>query len=91
MGRTERKLFLIGDELAALDEERRQVEAELEFHRHLQDDAERDAIVSGSEFERHAVGAGAMMIRRFVRRLDEIDRRRAKLNGMRTRLLERLD
>ncbi|MDH4306684.1 MAG: hypothetical protein OEX04_04325 [Acidimicrobiia bacterium] len=91
MGRVERRLFAIGDELATLAEEERLVSAELEYHRHIADDDERDAAVSASDFDRLEAGLSRADVARFEKRLDAIDRRRAKLESTRLRLLERLE
>jgi hypothetical protein len=91
MKRVERKLLAIGDELKRLNLEGDQVSAELEFHRHIADDAVRDAAVSGGDFDRMDADQTLADVRRFERRLDEIARRRAKLEATRSRLLGKLD
>jgi hypothetical protein len=91
MKRVERKLLAIADELSRLATEQEQVDAELEFHRHIADDAVRDAAVSGGDFDRMDADQTVADVRRFERRLDEIARRRAKLDETRIRLLEKLD
>nr|NIR40111.1 hypothetical protein [Actinomycetota bacterium]NIT97825.1 hypothetical protein [Actinomycetota bacterium]NIX52804.1 hypothetical protein [Actinomycetota bacterium] len=72
-------------------EEQRLVEAELEYHRHIADDAERDAVVSEHPVDKREAGATAADVRRFERRLEEISRRRSKLVDKRAKLLEKLD
>jgi hypothetical protein len=91
MGRAENRLFAIGDQLVALDNEEASVLAELEFHRHIADDAERDAIVGGGEFDRLDAGLTRADVTRFEKRLAEINRQRAKLQATRTKLLSRLE
>jgi hypothetical protein len=91
MGRIENKLFAINDALAELDEEERSVAAELEYHRHIADDTERDAIVRGGEFDRLDAGLSVADVARFERRLAEIGRRRAKLAATQSRLLAKLE
>lgn len=88
--RVERKLFAIADEMEELAEEFRRVDEELELHRHLADDAARDATVGGGEFDRLDAGLAAADVRRFERRLQEILRRRSKLDRRREKLLARL-
>lgn len=90
MGRVERKLFAIADEMQELDAESRRVEDELGLHRHIADDTVRDAAVSGGEFDRLDAGLAGADVRRFERRLADIERRRAKLEKTRARLLTRL-
>jgi hypothetical protein len=57
----------------------------------MADDIERDAVVSEGEFDRLEAGLARADVGRFERRLDEIGRRRAKLEASRTRLLSKLD
>jgi hypothetical protein len=90
MSRLTRKLFDINDELLALAEEERLVGEELVHHRHLHDDAVRDAAVSGLRVDREEAGLVAADVRRFERRLAEIAARRARLESDRAALLERL-
>lgn len=90
MGRIENKLFRIADELLALNEEDAQVAAELEYHRSINDDAQRDAVVSGANVDRLEASATAKDVVRFRRRLAQIDVRRRKLEAKRTALLAKL-
>ena len=86
-----RKVFRINDQIQALVAEREQVTEELEFHRHINDDAQRDAAVSGSREDRLEAGSTAADVRRFERRLRDIDRDVEKLERKRDALLARLD
>ncbi len=88
--RLERKLFQLGDELARLAEEERLVAEELTYHRHLADDAARDAAVSGAPLDRREAGLVAADVARFERRLAELQRRRRSLEERRRELLRRL-
>ena len=90
MGRIENKLFRIADELLALNEEDARVAAELEYHRSLNDDAQRDAVVSGANVDRLEASATAKDVVRFRRRLAQIDVRRRKLEARRAALLDKL-
>lgn len=90
MGRIENKLFRIADELLALNEEDAQVAAELEYHRLIDDDAQRDAVVSGANVDRLEASATAKDVVRFRRRLAQIDARRRKLEAKRAALLAKL-
>ncbi len=90
MGRIENKLFRIADELLALNEEDALVAAELEYHRSLNDDAQRDAVVSGANVDRLEASATAKDVVRFRRRLAQIDLRRRKLEAKRAVLLDKL-
>jgi transposase len=85
--RIERKLLKLLDELAALDQQRLLVEAELEAHRHIDFDAQRDAVLGIEPLEATATRDD---VARFHRLLTDIDRRRAHLEAERTRLGDRL-
>jgi len=91
MGRTEKKLFAITDQLQSLTVEEEQLRAELDHHRDMADDIERDAVLSEGEFDRLEAGLARADVGRFEKRLDEIRRRRAKLEATRSRLLSKLD
>ena len=90
MGRLETRLFAINDALAALSEEERLVEAELVHHRHIDDDAQRDAAVSGWQSDRMEAASTAADVARFERRMREISDKREKLERRRRRLIDRL-
>ena len=88
--RVERRLFAIADELNELAAEEHAVEEELEMHRHIAEDAVRDSVVSGGDFDRLEAGLAEADVRRFERRLADIERRRVKLERDRARLLTKL-
>ncbi len=85
--RVERKLLKILDELGSLDNQRLLVEAELEAHRHIDSDAQRDA---GLGIERLEATSTRDDVSRFERVLANIDLRRNHLESERKRLVERL-
>lgn len=91
MGRIENRLFKVADEVAALVAERNSVTEELEYHRHIADDAQRDAVVSGASLDEREAGAAAKDVERFERRLREIEGRLGKLDERRRALLAKLD
>ena len=91
MAGVERKLLTIADRQAALRAERAQVEAELEYLRHIDDDAQRDAVISESEFTRMEAGSTAADVKRFERRLRTIGRELERLEARRRTLLPKLD
>lgn len=91
MGRAERRLLALNDQLASLLEEERQVADELSYHRSLADDAARDAAVFADPIERENAAVTAADVRRFERRLAKIVDQRQKLEARRTRLLEKLE
>ncbi len=91
MGRLERRLFTITDQIQSLDEEQRLLAEELAYHRSLADDAARDAAVFGDPIERENAAITASDVRRFERRLQQLNDRRDKLKTNRARLLEKLN
>jgi hypothetical protein len=85
-----RRLFRLNERLARLAEEERRAAAELEVHRHLDDDARRDAAVSGSPIDREDARDTAADVARFERLVANLQRRRRRLEAKRDRLLARL-
>ena len=90
MRRIEGRLFRINDEISALYRDERLVEEELGFHRHIDDDTKRDAVVSGSPVDRADARKTAGDVRRFERHLAHLRTRRAQLEVKRDRLMQRL-
>jgi hypothetical protein len=91
LGRTERKLLAIGDRLAAVDRSLHQARDELAFHRHLDDDARRDALVSGHPIDRADAAQTASDVARFERIIAKLEAERNRLEQRRRRLLAKLD
>ncbi|MBT8201948.1 MAG: hypothetical protein HKN74_04600 [Acidimicrobiia bacterium] len=91
MGRLERRLLAIGDELERIHEEERLISDELSYHRSLADDAARDAAVFGDPIERENASVTASDVRRFERQLAKVVDRRQKLEARRARLLDKLE
>ncbi len=90
MGRLEKRIFRLNDEIAALAAEEHQVAEELAFHRHLHDDAYRDAVVSDHPLDRADARETGGDVARFESVLENLRRRREKLVEKRDRLIERL-
>lgn len=88
--RLSKRIFAVNDRLKHLDQEEARVSAELDYHRHLADDAVRDAVVIGSSLHRDEADRAMADVERFERALDEIDHRRAVLFYKRDRLLGRM-
>lgn len=88
--RASRQVFAINDRLKHLEQEEARVSAELDYHRHLADDAVRDAAVIGSSMHEGEAERALADVERFERALDEIDHRRAVLLHKRNRLLDRM-
>jgi hypothetical protein len=90
MKRSERKLFQIGDEIKALQEAERLAHEELIYHQHLNDDAQRDAAVSGNPLDRADARETAGDVDRFERHLSNLRSQRERLEAKRQRLLAKL-
>ena len=90
MRRIERRLFAINDEIAALQRDERLAEEELNFHRHLNDDTQRDAAVSGNPMDRADARETAGDVKRFEIHLAQLRRKRAILEAKRDRLVRKL-
>jgi len=89
MARREERLFRINDEIARLREEVRLTAEELRIHRHLDDDARRDAAVGGP-IEQEDARDTAADVARFQRLVDDMEGKVTALEAKRVRLLERL-
>ncbi|RZV41336.1 MAG: hypothetical protein EX267_11335 [Acidimicrobiia bacterium] len=90
MGRLERRLLSITDQLEDLQEEERLLIEELAYHRSLADDAARDAAVFDDPIERENAALTSGDVKRSERRLQQLSDRRQKLETRRARLLEKL-
>ncbi len=90
MGRLEQRLFRINDEIAALRRDEERVAEELIVHRHLNDDAQRDAAVSESPIDRADARDTAADVARFESSLASLQKQRAKLEAKRDKLLSKL-
>jgi hypothetical protein len=87
--RLHRRVFRLNDKIDAIDREANQVAAELEYHRHINDDAQRDAAV-GNYIDREEAGLTAGDVRRFEKTLQDLAARRDKLARKRDMLMMRL-
>ncbi len=87
--RIHRRLFRLNEKIANLQEEAGQVAAELEYHRSINDDAQRDAAV-GNYIDREEAGLTAADVRRFEKTLAHLGEETAKLEVKRDRLLSKL-
>jgi hypothetical protein len=90
MGLQENRLFRLSERLERLAEEERLAAAELEVHRHLDDDARRDAAVSGNPIDREDARDTAGDVARFERLVAGAQEKRRRLEAKRDRLLARL-
>ena len=87
--RVHRRIFRINEQIARIEEEATQVRAELEMHRSIDDDAQRDAAI-GNYIDREEAGLTSADVRRFERTLDLIEAQRERLVRKRDVLLARL-
>ena len=91
MGRREQRIFRLNDEIERLRAELHQARAELDVHRHLSDDAQRDAAVSESPIDREAARETTADVARFERLVGVLETGIAKVSTKRDRLLEELN
>jgi predicted RNase H-like nuclease (RuvC/YqgF family) len=87
--RIHRRIFRLNDKIAALEKETNQVSAELEYHRSINEDAQRDAAV-GNYIDREEAGLTSADVRRFEKTLAELISKREKLESKRDYLLATL-
>ena len=87
--RVHRRIFRLNEKIAKLEKEAAQVEAELEYHRSINEDAQRDAAV-GNYIDREEAGLTSADVRRFEKALAELDAKREKLSSKRDYLLATL-
>ena len=87
--RVHRRIFRLNEKIAKLEKEAAQVEAELEYHRSINEDAQRDAAV-GNYIDREEAGLTAADVRRFESTLADLDSKRETLVTKRDRLLASL-
>lgn len=90
VGRIEERIFRLNDEIEDLRREEALIIEELQFHRHIDDDAQRDAAVTGLPADRSFAQSSAADVARFERALEDLRRRRAVLEQKRDRLVRRL-
>lgn len=84
--RVHRRLFRLNDKIAKLESEIAAASAELEYHRSINDDAQRDAAV-GNYIDREEAGATAADVRRFEDTIAKLDTKRLRLIEKRDHLL----
>jgi hypothetical protein len=87
--RVTKKIFIINDRIKDIDRELALTRAELEFHRSINEDAQRDAAV-GNYIDREEAGLTRGDVRRFERTIDRLETRKAKLKDKRASMLDQL-
>lgn len=90
MRRAEKRLFTIADRLAAIEREVHLAREELIYHQHLDDDARRDAAVSGNPIDRADARETSSDVARFERLIARLESEKQRLLERRSRLLEKL-
>ena len=86
----EAKLFKINDAIEALQSEEALVTEELRFHRHIDDDAQRDAAGSEDWQDRSFARDTTADVARFEKAVADVRSRRERLERKRDKLLSRL-
>jgi HEPN domain-containing protein len=86
----ERRLMRLTGEIERVRRELELVEGELRMHRHLADDATRDAMVTGEPVERAEAREAAKDVARMESVLEAARRQLGRLERKRDGLLERL-
>jgi hypothetical protein len=87
--RVTKKIFIINDRIKDIDRELALTRAELEFHRSINEDAQRDAAV-GNYIDREEAGLTRGDVRRFERTIDKLEARKMKLKERRASMLDQL-
>ena len=87
--RVHRRIFRLNDKIDALEKEVLQTSAELEYHRSINEDAQRDAAV-GNYIDREEAGLTSADVRRFEKTIADLDAKREKLETKRDNLLATL-
>jgi hypothetical protein len=89
MKRIHRKLFAVNDKIADIDRELRLTRSELEYHRSIDEDAQRDAAY-GNYIDREEAGLTRGDVRRFEKTIDKLVARREGLAVKQAKLLDQL-
>jgi hypothetical protein len=87
--RVHRRLFRLNERIAALESDLAQTKSELEYHRSIDDDAQRDAAF-GNYIDREEAGLTAADVRRFEATISAMETKLAKLGRKRDLLFSRL-
>lgn len=88
--RIHRRLFRLNEQIANIERELASTEAELEYHRAIDEDAQRDAAV-GNYIDREEAGLTSADVKRFEKAIERLRRRRAGLIEKRDALLTQLE
>jgi hypothetical protein len=86
----ERRILKVNDEILRLRREEELAEGELGFHRHLSDDATRDAAVTDLPVDRADARDAAKDVARLQAALEDVRGKIRRLEAKRDRLLDQL-
>jgi hypothetical protein len=87
--RIHRRIFRLNDKISKLEAEIANAEAELEFHRSIDDDAQRDAVI-GNYIDREEAKSTSADVRRFEKTIDQLRSKHADLVTKRDHLIATL-
>jgi multidrug resistance efflux pump len=87
--RIHRRIFRLNDKISKLEAEIANAEAELEFHRSIDDDAQRDAAI-GNYIDREEAKSTSADVRRFEKTIDQLRSKHADLVTKRDHLIATL-
>ena len=87
--RIHRRIFRLNDQISKLEAEIANAEAELEFHRSIDDDAQRDAAI-GNYIDREEAKSTSADVRRFEKTIDQLRSKHADLVTKRDHLIATL-
>lgn len=86
----EHRILRLNDQIAALAAAEAQASAELGMLMHIDDDAQRDALVSDHPIDRADARETEADVQRFRRHVEQLARKRRRLEAKRDRMLSRL-
>ncbi len=89
MKRIHRKLFAVNDKIASVGRELRLTRSELEYHRSINEDAQRDAAI-GNYIDREEASLTRGDVRRFEKTIDRLVAKQESLFDKQAKLLDRL-
>lgn len=89
MKRIHRRLFAVADQIAQVERELRLTRSELEYHRSINEDAQRDASV-GNYIDREEASLTRGDVRRFEKTIDKLVAKQKSLLIKQAKLFDRL-
>jgi len=89
MKRIHRKLFAVNDQIAEVDRELKLTRAELEYHRSINEDAQRDAAV-GNYIDKEEASLTRGDVRRFEKTIGKLEAKQQQLAIKQAKLLDQL-